>query len=62
MPVCKVDLIAANVDLLEELVGAPLEGHAGAQIPRGHEMDSGCGVVFRFREKSLPIDILNVGI
>eukprot|EP00959_Pyramimonas_sp_CCMP1952_P405485 8498400-Pyramimonas_sp.AAC.1 len=42
-PVCEVDLIVANVDLLEELVGAPLEVHAGVEMPRGREVDSGRG-------------------
>eukprot|EP00959_Pyramimonas_sp_CCMP1952_P307707 6440337-Pyramimonas_sp.AAC.1 len=31
-------------------------------MPRSHEMDSGCGVVWGLGEKSPPIDTLDVGI
>eukprot|EP00959_Pyramimonas_sp_CCMP1952_P205310 4293476-Pyramimonas_sp.AAC.1 len=37
-PVRRVHLVVANVDPLEELIGISLEGHAGAQMPRGREV------------------------
>eukprot|EP00959_Pyramimonas_sp_CCMP1952_P292751 6122719-Pyramimonas_sp.AAC.1 len=55
-------IIVISVDLLEELIGEPLEGHAGAHVPLGHEAGSGCGVILWFGKKGCLIDILNVSI